>query len=111
MIKHGDILLNDDFEMVTKDGDISTGDAQTQHIASIVYSEKGNFRKHPTLGAGMSLEIDGVADSRRLSNKVSSSLNADGWQLKELNINTDNGTTDITVVDAVKTTDNTKSLL
>ena len=111
-IEYGDILLNEDFEIfATSDGDLSSGSNKEHQIGAIVNADTGNFRKHPTMAANLSVSVEGVNDSRDIVAKIINASRLDGWRIDELNIETQNDDLDITVVKAEKITDNTSSLV
>jgi len=108
-IQHGDILLRQGV-IFGQNGDLAHGDAQEQFLGAILNSNNGNFRAYPTLGANLSERINGVNDSRAISAAVQNALFLDGWRLVNLNIETSQAGTGITIREAVKVTDNTESL-
>ena len=109
-IQYGDILLEND-EFLTSGGDIAIGDGISQQVGAIIRASPGNFRRHPTLGASLELDVNGPSNSREIAGKIQNALFLDGWRLNEVNINSDLETLEITTVSAVKTTDNTTSLV
>ena len=110
-IQHGDILLSDG-KIVSRNGDLIHGDAQEQHLGALLDAHTGNFRRYPTLGANLDLDIDAPLNSRLIASKIASVLFLDGWSVGRLNISTNNlERINITVADATKTTDETSSLI
>jgi len=110
-IEHGDIELNASNEIFGRDGDLAYNEVPEQHIGAIVNASKGNFRKHPTIGADVAKLQDGNTDSRETTAILQNELNKDGWKLLSVDLETNQDEISITVRDAIKTTNNTKSLI
>lgn len=111
MIQHGDILLRDG-SIYGVAGDLANGDNQEQAIGAIVNANSGNFRKHPTLAANLSMQLNGPLNSREVAASVQDSLFSDGWRVDKINIEVDSlQDITVTVMEAEKITDNTKSLI
>lgn len=52
-----DILLDDDFDLLIKNGDLVIGDADEQHLQLIVLLEPGQIRYSPLTGIGISKKL------------------------------------------------------
>lgn len=48
-----DIMLNDAFDLVIKEGDFVGGENLNQQIACLLMAEKGSFKQSPTIGVGI----------------------------------------------------------
>lgn len=110
-ILEGDILVNKDFQIIFKNGDFAFGDAPKQHIAGILEASVGNWREHPTLGANLFKQIDSPNDIRELEQIIRLALQKDGYVIDELELSKSNGSYEFTIINAVKISDETKSML
>ena len=109
-VLEGDILIDENGNLVFKDGDIVAGNAALQHINAILNAAPGNFRKFPTLGANLGKEIDAPTDARKLERDISIALSLDGYQLIELDLEqTSEDSLRIDLINAIKVTDDTQS--
>lgn len=83
-----DLLLDEDFDLLVKDGDFVVGDSKQQDIELILVHNKGAFFNTPTVGVGVL-----AAGNRRITNvddimrEARLQLSADG--LKNLSITLD----------------------
>ena len=112
MVEYGDIILDNEDNLLISNGDLKPGDNHEQAIGAIINADPGNFRKWPTLGAGLSTLLAGPLNSRDISAKIQNAANLDGWRVDRVKIDTPNlETVEVTVVEAVKTTDDTLSLI
>lgn len=110
-ILHGDIELRND-EIFGRNGDLAHGEVPEQHIGAIVNANTGNFRKWPTLGANLIFKLNAPLDSRAIAADIQNAVFLDGWRVDAINIATDGlDDIEITVAEATKTTDETKSLI
>lgn len=110
-ILYGDILLKDN-SIFGRAGDIATGDNREQAVGAIVNADCGNFRLYPTMAAGLTKYLCGPLDSRNISASVTDALYLDGWEVEQIDINTDDLTSiTVQVTDAKKITDETESLV
>ena len=48
-----DILLSDNGNFATANGDFTTGLSDEQHVAAMLGMNKGELKEHPTLGVGV----------------------------------------------------------
>ena len=110
-IGFGDIVLKGDTIQGTNDGDLKTGDAVEQQTGAILRATFGNFRKYPTLGANLPLQLEGSAGSRAVAGQVVESLQLDGWRVDEMDISTESDTLSVTLKEVVKVSDETNNLV
>lgn len=47
-----DVELNEDWDLVFSDGDISILSSENQESKLVLFANKGDFRQHPLIGAG-----------------------------------------------------------
>lgn len=111
-INYGDILLNEEMSIyATPDGDLATGDNREHQIGAIVNADEGVFRKNPTMAARLSRFLDAPVDSRSVVSNVTQAVALDGWRVDEMTVTGSDGSVDVTISKAEKTTDNTEDLV
>lgn len=81
-----DIILNQNNEIQFLNGDFFVGDSGDQHIQTIIQANKGQFYESPLVGVGISSKINGPFDRANLSREVREQLQADGFNIKRLEI-------------------------
>lgn len=108
---YGDILLNNDSEIFGVNGDLAHGDGIEQQVGAIVNADCGNFRRHPTMAANLSKKVSSPLNSRNILTSVVESIKKDGWELNNIDVSTSNNEVKINILDAVKVTDKTGSLI
>lgn len=81
----GDVLLVDNDLAVTADGDLLTGDSQSQHVYHIILNSRGAYKQNPLVGVGEPKIINAPLDGQ-LRREVQVQLEADGFSLKEFSI-------------------------
>ncbi|MEI7486868.1 MAG: hypothetical protein WCJ72_05570 [Chryseobacterium sp.] len=47
-----DILLDENFNVITKNGDFAVGESTYQHQKILIFADKGQFKSDPTSGVG-----------------------------------------------------------
>lgn len=110
-VGYGDILLDQNNDIITKNGDIVVEDAPEQQLGAILNAQSGNFRRWPTLGANLADKVNGPFDSRDIFAAVSNALRLDGWRLDNIDLSDVGGVKKVTIKQAVKITDETNSLV
>lgn len=80
-----DLLLDQDGDLMFKNGDFVVDSSEAQHVELILKSEQGQWKEHPELGANLHKAQSGVID-RFLNRDIRVQLEADGFGLSELNI-------------------------
>lgn len=78
-----DILLDENFDLMVKDGDFVIGDSTEQNKALLLLAQKGEFRQWPDTGVGINdyLEDDELSE---LGVEIQKQFELDG--MKRLNI-------------------------
>jgi len=109
-MEYGDFKLKEGL-LQFANGDILIAPQKEQLLGNIINADKGNFRRFPTLGAGMMRILDGVLNSRDIAANVVSNAIMDGWRIDTMDISESGGEANITIVEAEKITDETKSLI
>lgn len=76
-----DIILDDDNDLLIKDGDFLIDESDEQHFALILASSPGNWKNSPLTGAGI-IQHDKAPldDVGKISRKIKLQLEADGYQ-------------------------------
>ena len=80
-----DIWLDNDYDLMTKNGDFVTGESTPQHKALLYRAEPGEFRQYPeaTIGIQKYLEDDATGD---LATEVKEKFEADGMIVKKVKV-------------------------
>ncbi len=86
MKKTFDILLDDDFDLQIKDGDLVIGDASSQNVKMLLLASQGEYKDHPEVGIGIEKSKNG-AITRFMERDIRIQLENDGFDLEELTIN------------------------
>jgi len=110
-MENGDILLKDG-KIYSENGDLAHGNAKEQLIGANLAASTGNFRLFPTVGANVYKDINAPENVQRFVNKITNSLELDGWELDNIAIDIDKDNNLIlNVLNAEKVTDDTKGLI
>ena len=81
MVAKNDILLDDDFDVIIKDGDFLIGEASQQHQQLLLISEKGMWKQYPVVGVAMQsflLDDDYIDDFKK---EVKKQFEMDGMEI------------------------------
>ncbi len=83
-----DILLDDNFDLVIKDGDFVIGESTYQHQNCLLFADKGEFKNYPKTGVGSRrfLESERPNDFAR---EIRQEFIADGMNVENIRINND----------------------
>ncbi len=94
-----DFLINGDIGI--KDGDLVVGDSDGQNIEFIISAKPGQFYQFPTLGVGITDQINSSISKQELRIKIKNNLEADNYRVNRIDVS---GTLDqlLTKIDAVK---------
>lgn len=85
-----DILLDPDYDLLIKSGDIAVDEATYQHQAILLKVSPGEIKQQPTTGVGVdAFLLD--EDKSLLLREIRSQFTKDGMQVSKVNIAT-NGT-------------------
>lgn len=74
-----DILLDDDYDLLVKDGDFVIGESTAQEIDLILRSEPGHWRDNLLLGFGLIKRIKSAQDKLQLKKDADTHLRLDGF--------------------------------
>ncbi|AXT59699.1 hypothetical protein D1816_04785 [Aquimarina sp. AD10] len=84
-----DFKLDNNRDLVIKNGDFAIGDTDQQNIELLLLSHKGSFKEHPILGVGITdyLKSPEIISRLRLENEISNQLEYDNFFIKDLDVN------------------------
>jgi len=82
-----DILLSDNGNFATANGDFTTGLSDEQHVAAMLGMNKGELKEHPTLGVGLNNYINDDTSLMQLRFAIRENMKVDGYSLKNMSIN------------------------
>ncbi|MFK5855371.1 MAG: oxidase [Bacteroidota bacterium] len=88
MAKPIDILLDDNFDLMAKDGDFVLGDASLQNQQLILLSHKGEFKETPLLGIGLSNYLLDDSTIHEMHQEIQKQFSIDGMNVIEISGNT-----------------------
>ncbi len=80
-----DILLDDNGDLLIKDGHFVIGESTGQHKKILLLAEKGDIRQYPFVGVGIqnSLEDDELAD---LGTQIQKQFELDGMKVRKIEV-------------------------
>ncbi|AKK74433.1 hypothetical protein OK18_19065 [Chryseobacterium gallinarum] len=80
-----DILLDDSFNIIIKNGDFAIGESTYQHQKILLLADKGQFKSAPTVGVGSRryLESPNVDD---LAREIRQQFVRDGMTIRALRV-------------------------
>ncbi len=80
-----DFLIDENFDLKLKDGDLDIGISDTQHKELLLICNKGSFKQHPAacVGAWNYLESE---DPAALIAEVKAQFKGDGMQVKNVQL-------------------------
>ena len=80
-----DILLDEDFDLLIKDGDLVIGDSDEQHKNLLLLCSKGDFKENPDVGVGIESYLESE-DPAALIREIKQQYSADGMRVNEIKI-------------------------
>lgn len=89
-MKAKDIRLDNDGDLLIKNGDFALNDSDQVHIEHILISNKGFWFEHPLLGVGIIDEQNGTKTSQELKQDIRRQLVLDNYAVKQVDITKDN---------------------
>lgn len=86
----GDLDIDDNFDLLIKDGDfvVSPSDDHTQTI--IVISSKGSFRFAPMIGVNIYTYLNSTGQADSIKRDIQQQLTLDGYRVDSINFTEDN---------------------
>jgi len=85
-----DLLCDTDFDLLIEDGDLSMGFADLENQQHIILANKGEYKQHPEVGAGIVNMINEDSPTAILL-EIKKQLEYDGMTIENLSF-TDKGT-------------------
>jgi len=83
-----DIMLDENEDLLFKDGDFVIGDATLQHQRHLLKCEKGNIKSEPLTGVGIrNFLLDDEVNAPELKKEIQREFEADGMKIRKLKIN------------------------
>jgi len=82
---NGDIILDENYDLIFENGDYKIDDATYQQVQLILLSSKGWWKQTPQLGAGLQEQFNGELD-REFLQKARLNLQADGFTVNTLKV-------------------------
>ncbi len=73
-----DILLDDDYDLAHKNGDLVIGDSEQQEADLIIQANPGEWRQWPSVGMGIMKYMNGLNDRVKFEADMRAALAADG---------------------------------
>jgi hypothetical protein len=81
------ILLDSNYEPVIKGTAVQIGDTDTQNCELVIMAEKGEFKEHPALGAGLLRWIKSTGKIQDIRREISIQLGYIGYEGAKIDIN------------------------
>lgn len=75
-----DFTVDDNYDLVIKNGDFAIGDSNSQEIDLLVRSFKGDWKQYPLLGAELLRLVKGRATEVRIKRDITEELKDDGFR-------------------------------
>ena len=79
-----DIAIDDELELVIKDGDFQIVESDTTHIELILRAHLGAFKQFPLVGMGIDDELASSGRQQIIKRNMGVQLNNDGYKVKEI---------------------------
>ncbi len=84
-----DILLDDDNNFSTEDGDFVCGDSDDQHVELLCQLQPGELKENPTVGIGLNKYLKKQNTSiNEIKQAIKVGLKADSYSVSDLTIDT-----------------------
>lgn len=80
-----DITVDNDFDLIVRDGDFEANSSDERHINAILLSAKGNYRFAPIVGADAYSFLNSVGQTDTFRREIQEQLTADGYRIDEIN--------------------------
>lgn len=85
-----DYLLDENGDLLIKDGDFVVGPSDDQHIEDIIQSFPGEWKQFPIIGCAIIADIK-TQHPQNTMNKIKTQLQSGGYQLDRLSVTIENG--------------------
>lgn len=75
----GDVLLNDDFDLIDDGTEWAEGESDQQHVQLLMLLNKGELKEFPFVGYGAVRKINKVLDKQKEVRDIKIELENDGY--------------------------------
>lgn len=82
-----DYLMDDNFDLMIKNGDFAKGDATLKHQKMLLLSQKGNYKQSPTIGVASRDFINDDADADDYQAAIQEEFENDGMRINKIILN------------------------
>lgn len=90
-----DILLTSDGDLAFKNNDLVLGVSDTQNIADILQSRKGDYKRSPQTGLNADTFMNSNAPNSDIKAQAKLQLELDGFRVKDVVVTRENGNINI----------------
>lgn len=81
-----DFIVDENYDLVIKNGDFAIGDSNSQEIDLLVRSFKGDWKQYPLLGAELLRLVKGRATEVRIKRDITEELKNDGFNIIKIKV-------------------------
>lgn len=82
-----DFLLDENNDLIIKNGDLAIGNATLQHQNHIILAQKGEFKNAPEIGVGILTQLNNE-NPRELLSEIRKNFEYDGMRVNTLKVAT-----------------------
>ncbi|HIB37986.1 hypothetical protein [Mesonia sp.] len=79
-----DILLDDDEDLLFKNGDLLIDESELQEVALILQSHQGNWKENAIVGANLTKEIRGLSRNLKYERNIRVQMRLDGKSYEQI---------------------------
>ncbi len=83
-----DLTIGEDWDLSVASGDLVVGDTTLQNQALILHAQKGEWKEHPYLGAGIA-DKPNDEENAYWRHRITEELRRDGCKVDEISITND----------------------
>jgi hypothetical protein len=83
-----DFLLDENGDLLIKDGDFVIGESDSQHVFDIITSFIGEWKQYPNVGVGI-MQYLKAQNPNTAANSIKQQLQADGYSLNNCTVKID----------------------
>lgn len=88
-MKTKDLAIGGDWDLSTTTGDLSVGNTSLQNQALILHAQKGEWKEHPYLGAGIA-DKPNDEENAYWRHRITEELRRDGCRVEKITISNNN---------------------
>lgn len=81
-----DIQLNENHELIIRNGDFVVGDSDQQHVIDITLAHPGDYKAFPLIGFGAILQLKKNIDNYQFKRNLSIQLEYDGYKNPDIDL-------------------------